>query len=158
MSEYKVTEKILQEKKFPNGIKVGFYDLSRKVAADRWLVKVRCEASLELGDDAFQSVEDENLVDELKRKFDGEITHVICKERNFIDEKEKDAVLSELLTQLQENVCAYLGGERFPQRLLQKKIADFQTEFELARRLAPVPAEPDEDDEGPADFSACFRD
>ncbi|MFH1217468.1 MAG: hypothetical protein V1706_13290 [Pseudomonadota bacterium] len=153
-----MTEKVLLEKKFSNGIKVCFYDLSKKVAADRWMVKINCEALFEPGKDAFDAIEDENLVHGLKDKFARGVTHTISKERNFIDEQDKDAILVELLTQLQDNVFLYLGSDRFPQSLLQKKIDDFQKEFELTQKMGAVVAVQDEEEEGPADFSACFRD
>lgn len=152
-----MTENILLTRKLPNGIRVTFYDMSKRLAADRWLVKVRCEAVLALAPEDYGIIDDLELLDALKQKFAGGVTHTIVRERNFIDEREKDAICQELLSQLEENAFVYLGGERFPASLLEKKIGDFRKEFELERKRSAVAGAVDEDD-GPADFSACFRD
>lgn len=150
-------EKVLLEKNLTNGMRVTFFDESKKVAADRWLVRIRCEAVLLPADEMFPNDAEAELRREFMEKYGAGVRHVIIKERNFIDERDRDAVRDDLLRQLLDNAFAYLGGARFPGSLLEKKFTDFRQERELARRMSELTGD-EEDEDGPADFSFCFRD
>ncbi|MEW6674371.1 MAG: hypothetical protein AB1427_21965 [Thermodesulfobacteriota bacterium] len=152
-----MTEKVLLEKKLTNGMRVTFFDESKKVAADRWLVRIRCEAVLVPADEMFPNDAEGELRQEFMEKYGAGVRHDIVRDRHFIDARDRDAVRDDLLQQLVNNAFAYLGGARFPGSLLEKKFADFRQERELARRMSELAGEEDEED-GPADFSFCFRD
>lgn len=148
---------ILESIMLANGIQMTFYDLSRKIAADRWLVKVKCEAVLQVPDELFDAIDDAGLASAMKQDCANTVIHTRYRERNFIDEKDKDGVRQGLFKQLSENARAYMGGELFSRKLFEKKVAEFKLKYLVQKereRLAVI----DEEDEGPADFSACFRD
>ena len=160
MNKNMESEKILAAAVLPNGITVTFYDLSRKVAADRWLVKVKCEADFEVGEQLFASINDAKLAVALQEDGANRMRHQLFRERNFIDAREKDAVLHDLFTKLHENAITYMGSELFLRRLFEKKVEAFKLENRIQeeiRRQAAL-AEGEDDDDGPADFSACFKD
>ena len=150
--------KILASEVLPNGITVTFYDLSRKVAADRWLVKVQCEADFEVGEQLFAHINDATLAAAMKEDCASRVRHNLFRERNFIDIREKDEVLHDLFTHLHENAIAYMGGELFLRRLFEKKVEAFRLQYLVRQERNRQAALTDDDDDGPADFSACFKD
>lgn len=160
MNKNMESEKILAAAVLPNGITVTFYDLSRKVAADRWLVKVKCEADFEVGEPLYANMNDAKLAAAMQEEGANRMRHQLFRERNFIDAREKDAVLHDLFTQLHKNAITYMGSELFLRRLFEKKVEAFKLEYRIQeeiRRQAAL-AEGEDDDDGPADFSACFKD
>jgi len=157
MNKNNESGKILESIMLANGIKVTIYELSKKIAADRWLIKVKCEAALNVQDDQFDALDDAELASAMKRDCANTVIHSLFRERNFIDEKEKGEVLQELFDQLTENVRAYMGGELFARKLFEKKVEEFRLKYQMQKEMAQVAATEEEDD-GPADFSACFRD
>jgi len=140
-----------------NGIQVTFYDLSRRIAADRWQVKVKCQAVLKVQEEQFDSIEDAELASAMKQDCSHAVIHTILRERNFIDESDKDGILQELFNQLSENVRTYMAGELFARKLFEKKVDEFKLKYLVQKQMEQQVAVDDEDD-GPADFSACFRD
>jgi len=48
------------------------------------------------------------------------------KERNFIDEREKDDVFSRLLSNLKRHTLDYMGHKEFPVGFKKRKIAEFR--------------------------------
>ena len=157
MNKNTETDKILDSMVLPNGIRVTLYDLSKKIAADRWLVKVKCEAVLQVHDDWFDSLADAEMAAAMKQDCAHGVQHTLLRERNFVDEKEKDAILQELFDQLSENAKNYMGGDLFSRKLFAKKADDFKLKYRMQKELEGQTAV-DEDDDGPADFSAYFRD
>ena len=91
-----------------NGIQVTFYDLSRRIAADRWLVKIKCESVLKVQEEQFDAIDDSDLASAMKQDCSSTVIHTIFRERNFIDESEKDGILQELFSQLSENARTYM--------------------------------------------------
>jgi hypothetical protein len=158
MNKNMESEKILAAAVLPNGITVTFYDLSRKVAADRWLVKVKCEADFEAGEQLFASLNDAKLAVALQEDGANRMRHQLFRERNFIDAREKDAVLHDLFTKLHENAISYMGSELFLRRLFEKKVEAFKLENRIQEEIRRQTALAEDDDDGPADFSACFKD
>lgn len=157
MNKNNESGKILESIMLANGIKVTIYELSKKIAADRWLIKVKCEAALNVQDDQFDALDDAELASAMKRDCANTVIHNLFRERNFIDEKEKGEVLQELFDQLTENVRAYMGGELFARKLFEKKVEEFRLKYQMQKEMERV-ATTEEEDDGPADFSACFRD
>jgi hypothetical protein len=157
MNKNKESGKILESNMLANGLQVTFYDLSKKIAADRWQVKVKCESVLKVQDELYDAIDDAELASAMKQDCANTVIHTFYRERNFIDEKEKDGVLQELFNQLSENVRTYMGGELFSRKLFEKKVDEFKLKYMVQKERDRLAATDEEDDE-PADFSACFRD
>lgn len=150
---------LLSSEQYENGVTVSFYNISKKMAADRWLVRIRCEAVYTVPESewAVLQEEDAGLVAGMKEKYSQGLEHTIVKERTFVDEAEMDEVLQLILAQLEENVCTYIGSDIFPQKLLDQKLEEWRQEYKVRKEMGML-EEPDDEDDGPADFSACFAD
>jgi hypothetical protein len=102
-----------------NGLILEIYDYSRKVAGDRWLVKMvaKIDISIDyLTDHPRDSSKLNFQVDELTKFIDTCVRYEHKRERNFISEKEKDVVFNDLLMSYLESTQAYLSHPDFPIR------------------------------------------
>lgn len=151
-------EKLIEQKQLASGMVLSVYDRSKKVAGDRFFVKVECEVALPVQADFFgkRNENDPELFEKIKQKIGETILFLISKERNFIAETDKDAAVSELIDQVSSNMFAYLDNPVFAQKLLAHKYKETKKDV-LAKQAVHYKEEPEEDD-GPADFSACFID
>ncbi|MGV1098757.1 hypothetical protein ACUUL3_05030 [Thiovibrio sp. JS02] len=150
---------ILEERRLANGLTVTVYDRSKKIAGDRWLVKILCEAKFPVDDDFFArpAEPDRQLLAEVRARMAGVVTFAVVKERNFIDDAEREPTLNAMVEQVAANMVEYFANPKFPEKLFFRKYEELRQACLIERhyrRGAVVP----EDDEGPADFSACFRD
>ena len=113
--------------KLPNGLSVEFYDYSRKLAGDRWLVGLLVKIPMKVTRQDFVGFGDP---DEMFEKFIGEngekISFQMKKERYFIDEKEKDGVFANLLSNLKDHTLSYMGHKDFSSGFKKKKIGEFR--------------------------------
>ena len=114
-----MNEKLIKTIVLGNGLILEIYDHSRKVAGDRWLVKMVAKVDIPI--DYLSSItrgsSKLNLqIDELKKFFDACIRYEQKRERNFISEKEKDVVFNDLLTSYLKSSQAYLSHLDFPIR------------------------------------------
>ena len=114
-----VNEKLIKTIVLGNGLILEIYDHSRKVAADRWLVKMvaKVDISIDYLTNNVNGSSKLNLqIDELKKFFDACIRYEHKRERNFISEKEKDDVFNDLLTSYLDSSQSYLSHPDFPIR------------------------------------------
>ena len=106
-----------------NGLILEIYDQSRKIAGNRWLVKMAAKIDipidrLHLGDNLNKQV---NL-NSPKETFDNFIRHEQKRERNFIDEKEKDTVLNDLVTSFHTSAASgQKNGQSDQKRNVKKR-------------------------------------
>ena len=149
---------LMEQQEIADGILVTIHDHSKRVAADRWLVKIRCEATVPLPaacvDDLVE--EDAGLKAMVLARLGDRLTFAVVKERNFIDAREKEAVLAGLVANVRENVLGYLVSPQFPARLFAGRYAELRQGCVVERHYQGLSAR-DEEDEGPADFSDLFR-
>lgn len=157
MIENKESSTAFLSKTLSNGIEVTYYDLSKKMAADRWLVKIKCDLLLIIDDALFDKISDKELRSGMVEKYRDGMVYSVTKERTFIDETEKENVFDQLLRQLDENAIFYVQSKKFPQKLFASKLEEFVKEFQVKKQMGML-HELEEDDDGPADFSACFED
>jgi len=141
-----------------NGIIVSYENMSRLIAADRWLVKIKCKVFCPVNLDDLSSLagDDQELLAELRNVFAEGLSHEILRERNFVDEAEKQEIIEEIIAQYEINVENYMGSDVFTRRLLKTRAGEIVDSFRLRQNMPPEPVM--DDDDGPADFSACFRD
>ena len=154
--QYELTDPI-KIKELPNKAHFAMYDLSKPIAGDRWVVRVCCAVKVSISQDLCDAFdEDLQLLSELRKSCNDTLILEILKERNFVDENVKDDVVSELMESIEHNVLDYMSIESFPRKLFQTRFAEFKKQHHIAQNTVMSPIN-DEDDE-PADFSACFRD
>ena len=117
--------KIVEKIDLPNNLVLEFHDYSRHVAGDRWLVGLLTRIPIEISEEDFTDRPKELYKDFLKEQ-----GPVICfelkKERNFIDEKEKDQVFNQMLNELREYALSYMGHKSFAKGFIRRQIQAFE--------------------------------
>lgn len=152
---------LLEKLSLANGLQLSFYDESRPLAGDRWLVKLGCRAEYPLtaGLPAQPPVEEPDLHQAVMQRLGECLEYRVERVRNFVDQRQKDDVLHELLVSFREHQLPYLARPAFPERLLADTWRRLRQECLLARERCRAAAESgvEDDDDGPSDFSALFR-
>lgn len=153
------TTQLVKRERLANGMTLTFFDCSRRVAADRWFVRLRAELAVGLPDTVWQGrqEDDPELLASIRDRLGSTVSMTLERERTFIDAEERDAVLAELVAQVEDNLGSYLNDPAFPERLFARQYDETRQQCLLDRQCGRTPEEED-DDEGPADFSFCFRD
>ncbi|MDH3393781.1 MAG: hypothetical protein OEL66_07215 [Desulfobulbaceae bacterium] len=148
----------ISKKKLANGLTLSFYDCSKQLVTDRWFVKMRGEVKLPVGEAVWpeNDVADPELLAMIRERLGDSVTLHLDRERNFVDAEEKDEVVSQLIVQIEENLVGYLSDPAFPQKLFVKQYDEMRKQCVVERQQ--LQSSVVVDDEGPADFSACFRD
>ncbi len=120
-------KKMIEELRLENGLKVQFYDYSRRVAGDRWLIGLLVKIPMKVERQDFDSFDDaQGLYERFMEENGPELSFQLKKERNFIDEREKAKVFSSLLSNLKEHALSYLGHKDFSSNYKKKKIEEFK--------------------------------
>ncbi len=119
---------IIKEFELPNGLLLKLYDCSRRVAGDRWYVSLLARIPVAVSEEDFQGQEE--AAAELFREFvekegNAEVIFELKKERNFIDEKEREAVFGKMLKDLEGHVFNYFSHPSFAQGVKRNKIKEF---------------------------------
>lgn len=160
MTENNQTPTLFHALKLDNGISISFYDLSKKLAGDRWLIKLKCEALIGVEDEFFesQSISDPDFYSFLKQECRKGLNYIIVKERVFIDEQDIEIVRNDMLQQLEANAIHYMASEHFPRKFFEKKSNELKKQYYINKEMEKLRVSSEDDDDEPADFSACFRD
>lgn len=151
-------KKILYSEVCGNGIEITVADLSRKIAGDRWLVRLAITVEGRMPPASVPSLSPDDLsACEGRCTAAGEhkVSKVFHRERNFVDDGERQGVVEDLLKRLQTTIFPYLRTSAAMQKLLAANGApryESAGRSEAANRFAHLDRE-----EGPADFSSLFR-
>ncbi len=120
-------KKMIEEIRLENGLRVEFYDYSRKVAGDRWLIGLLVKIPMKVERSDFSAFEDaDSLYNQFLEQNGPEMSFQLQKERNFIDEREKSEVFSALLSNLKKHALSYMGHPEFSSSFKKKKIEEFK--------------------------------
>ena len=112
-----------------NGLVLEILDASRKVAADRWLIKLLVRIKIDITDRWTEKQKEPPVpMDQLHFKLGDSIEHTYQVERNFIDAAEKDQIYRQLLESI-KNKIPYYSHPDFAARCILKAYA--------ARRYMP---------------------
>ena len=153
----KVEVKHLGDEQFANGVAVRFYDESRRVAGDRWQVKVRCDIAVLVSELFWSLVSGEpELIDEIRAALGDEIVLSKAIERNFISEEEKEVLVAEIVSRNRRNIYGYLADPGFPERFFQRRYKEVREAIEQKKREVYVLN--NENIKEPFDFSHLFLD
>ena len=117
--------KIVEKIDLPNNLVLEFHDYSRQVAGDRWFVGLLVRIPIEISEEDFADRPKELYKDFLKEQ-GPVINFEMKKERNFIDEKEKDQVFSQMLNELKESSLSYMGHKSFAKGYIRQQIQAFE--------------------------------
>ncbi len=118
-------EKLIKTVQLKNNIKIDIYDESKKLAGDRWLVTLLARMDIPVDDALFinEQQPDQNI-DDIKSVIGDRIVFEQKRERIFIDEQEKDALLSTMMDQFEANTLPYMSRPDFPGKYILKKYKD----------------------------------
>ncbi|OQX61229.1 MAG: hypothetical protein B5M56_09640 [Desulfococcus sp. 4484_241] len=116
-------ERLVESVKLSNGVELAIFDVSRKVAGDRWLVAFVARASFQ-ADKPF--LPEGLLADDVKNSIGEIVEFRQRRERNFIDEKERETVFQGLLENFMKGTGSYLSHPEFPKRLIEKRLAEYR--------------------------------
>ena len=123
---------LIKEEKLDNGVTLRLFDASRKLAGDRWLVALTIHALVPVGENAAPPVDAGPPVRQL---LGDTITFEQKRERYFIDEQQKPAVLTRMLESFQAMTRDYLAHPGFPSRFIKKSYQDQLTKKQLEDRM-----------------------
>ena len=153
---------IIEQRSLENNMTLTVYDQSKKMAGDRWLIKIICEAELPVDEGFFSRVDEADfaLQAEVREMMAGSVTFSAVKERTFIAETERAALVELMVADILTNMITYMNKPEFPEKLFARKYEEIRTACSTARHYRGLPNEDrdGDDDVGPADFSACFKD
>jgi len=105
-----------------NGMQLNFYDASRQLAGDRWLISLIIRMEIPVAEvsvnDTGKSIE---ALNEIKEVLGEKVLFEQKRERIFVAESEKQAVFEELYNFFIDSVLGYLSNKAFPKRYVLKK-------------------------------------
>jgi len=153
---------IIEQCRLENNMTLTVSDQSKKMAGDRWLIKIICEAEIPVDEGFFSRVveEDLDLQAEVREAMAGSIRFSVTKERTFIAETERAALVELMVADILTNMITYMNKPEFPEKLFARKYEEIRLACSTARHYRSLPDKDrdGDDDVGPADFSACFKD
>jgi hypothetical protein len=117
--------KLVEKIDLPNNLVLEFHDYSRQVAGDRWLVGLLVRIPIGISEEDFADRPQELYKDFLKEQ-GAVINFELKKERNFIDEKEKDQLLSQMLNEVKEYALSYMGHKSFAKGFIRRQVQAFE--------------------------------
>jgi hypothetical protein len=118
-------EKLFSRHPLDNGLTLEFWNLSRPLAGDRWLVVVEARIAIAVvrahlpADLVAQEAE-------ICRALGPELVFSQRDERTFVAGADLAATLKEMETRLLTLAPAYFGHPEFASRFIRKKVAEFQ--------------------------------
>ena len=118
-------EKLISRHTLDNGLTLEFWDLSRPMVGDRWLIVLEARIAVAVGP-ATLPPELQGLEAEVVRALGPEVAFAQRDERNFIDAKKFEATVQEMKNRLLTQVKPYLGHPQFAPRFIGKKFDEYQ--------------------------------
>jgi len=119
------TEKLLSRHPLENGLTLEFWDLSRPMIGDRWIITLELRLAIPIGA-ANLPPDLQSQEADIVRALGTEIVFSQRDERNFIDVKEFEASLKEMESRFLSLVPSYFGHPEFAGRLIRKRYAEYQ--------------------------------
>jgi len=118
-------EKLFSRHPLDNGLILEFWDLSRPMAGDRWLVVLEARLAIPVGAATLPS-DLKGQEAEISRALGPEIIFAQRNERIFIAGDEYPATLKEIEARLLALAPSYLGHPEFAGRFIRKRFTEFQ--------------------------------
>jgi hypothetical protein len=117
-----MNEKLIKTMELKNGMKLNFYDASRRLAGDRWLISLIIRMEIPVVE-ALIADEGKSMdsVGEIKKVLGEKVLFEQKRERIFVGESEKQTVFEEVYNFFIDSVLGYLSNNAFPKRYVLKK-------------------------------------
>jgi hypothetical protein len=112
---------------FSNGLKLDFYDISRKLAGDRWYVGMIARIDIPLIDSLLTNQHISHYsVEEIRNALGESVRFQQKMERHYIDEREKDDLLKSLMGSFIKRTLNYLSHPDFPGKYVLKEFQAYR--------------------------------
>ena len=109
-----------------NGLKLELYDISRKLAGDRWYVGMIARIDIPLTDSLLTNQQLSSYSGEEIRNALGETVRFQQKrDRHYIDEKNKDELLNDIMDSFLKSTISYLSHPNFPDKYVLKEFKTY---------------------------------
>jgi len=126
-----VEERIVKKLELDNGLVLKIVDESKKLVGDRWVV--RCTARIDIPADCLKNQENGPNPEQIRAALGDTVCFEQKRERNFIGEKEKDAVFDSLCSFFLDTNLSYLAHPEFGTKFILKKYREYRSDY---RRIA----------------------
>jgi hypothetical protein len=115
-------ENLIKTMELKNGMTLNFYDASRPLAGDRWLISLIIRMEIPVVE-ALIADEGKSMdsVGEIKKVLGEKVLFEQKRERIFVRESEKQTVFEEVYNFFIDSVLGYLSNKAFPKRYVLKK-------------------------------------
>jgi hypothetical protein len=120
-----MTEKLIKSENLENGIKLDIFDACRPLIGDRWQITLIARATVSVKAAMSDDKEGEGDADAICKALGDEVVFEQKRERNFIDDAEKDALFQSLFDLFQESTRKYVAHPDFPRKLVAKEYRTF---------------------------------
>jgi hypothetical protein len=114
-------EQLIKSIPLDNGQTINIYDASKNIAGDRWQVNLVARMEIAVNEITLENDTSLPSIDEIKQILGDTVEYEITKQRNFIDDKKKQAVFSDLLETFLKYSAPYLSNPKFAKRFILKK-------------------------------------
>jgi hypothetical protein len=126
--------KLVEKIDLPNNLVLEFYDYSRVVAGDRWLVGLLARIPIKISEKDFAGRPSELCKDFLEEH--GTVIYFeLKKERNFIDKREKEQVFNQMLNELKEYALSYMEHKSFAKGFIRRQIQAFEERWKWQKAI-----------------------
>ena len=131
-------QSLIKTMELRNGLKLAFYDISRKLAGDRWYVGMIARIDIPLTDSLLTNQQRSNYsVEEIRNALGEAVRFQQKRERHYIDERKKDALLHGLMDSFIKSTLNYFSHPDFPDKYVLKEFQAYlkrQTWYQDDRR------------------------
>jgi len=108
-------QSLMKTMQLSNGLELDFYDISRKLAGDRWYVGMIVQVDIPLTDLLLKTQQLSGYsVEEIRKSLGESVSFQQKRERHYIDEREKDALLQGLMDSFIKSTLNYFSHPDFP--------------------------------------------
>ena len=114
---------LIKTMELSNGLKLDFYDISRKLAGDRWYVGMIARIDIPLTDSLLTNQQLSNYsVEEVRNALGETVRFQEKRERHYIDEREKDPLLQIMMDSFIKSTLNYYSHSDFPVKYVLKEL------------------------------------
>lgn len=100
-----------------NGLKLEIWDLSRKLAGDRWLVSLELRVDVPLMEQNLQSLsEKEKALKTLRTRYGDKITYKHKIEKHFVSNEQREEVFLTFMDTARKGLLEYLSRSDFTEK------------------------------------------
>lgn len=115
--------KLIKSIPLENGLTIEIKDYSRKVAADRWLIKLIAQMEIAVTDEGFSDrLPQPAPLEQLRDRLGDRIYHEYQVERNFVDAADKTSVLEHMLAGMLTKKTYYSHPDFGPRCIIKEYV------------------------------------